>query len=336
MNAPAFGAFILGCAGERITPQEARLFADARPFGFILFDRNLREVSQIRALCDELRQAAGHDAPIFIDQEGGRVQRLRPPLACEWIPPLEEAERFGTLAARALELRHLIIALELRGLGIDGNCVPCLDIAHPDTHPVLRNRCLGSDVQRVIELGHAVIRGTQRGGVLPVIKHMPGHGRATLDSHLDLPLVDASPELLEGHDFAPFRALADMPLAMSAHLVFEQIDPSPATLSPPIISLIRSKIGFDGLLMSDDISMNALCGPVHERSAAALAAGCDVVLHCNGDLAEMQAIAQTCGIMSQKAQARAVRALAFRQTPPPLDIASLRAEFEQMTANLTA
>ncbi|WP_425070802.1 glycoside hydrolase family 3 N-terminal domain-containing protein [Sagittula sp. S175] len=323
-----FGAAILGCAGERLTAEEKALYAGMKPFGFILFARNLSGPEQIRALCDEMRDAAGFDAPVFIDQEGGRVQRLRPPLAREFRPPLEDAG----LGARAFYLRARIIAHELRGLGIDGNCIPTLDVARDETHAVLQNRCYGRDVATVVEHGRAVVDGLMAGGVLPVMKHMPGHGLGTLDSHKELPRVGAARDELDAVDFAAFRALRDVPLGMSAHLVFEQIDPRPATISPVMVRLIREEIGFQGLLMTDDISMEALSGTVAERGAAALAAGCDLVLHCNGDLAEMQSLWERCGEMGVQAQTRAEAALSARRVPDDVDIAALNAEFDGLIA----
>lgn len=324
----SYGACILGSAGTRLSAEERALYAEARPFGFILFARNLDTPEQIRALCAEMREAAGHDAPVFIDQEGGRVQRLRPPLARDWRPPLDDAP----LGPEAFRLRARIIAHELRALGIDGNCIPTLDIARPDTHAVLRNRCYGTDLRTVTAHGRAAAQGCLEGGVLPVMKHMPGHGLGTLDSHLDLPHVAAPRARLEAEDFAAFAALCDLPLGMTAHLVFEAIDPRPATISPVMIELIRRHIGFDGLLMTDDISMQALTGRVSERASAALAAGCDLVLHCNGDLAEMQALTAATGPMSSAAQTRARAALAARRTPADVDISALEQEFEALTA----
>lgn len=325
-----FGAVILGCAGPVLSDAEISLFSDARPFGFILFDRNLRDADQIRALCDALRAAAGHDAPIFIDQEGGRVQRLRPPLARAWQPPLDEST--APNAERRFYLRARLIAHELQNLGLDGNCIPTLDIARADTHAVLRNRCYGTDRDTVIRNGRAVVRGCLDGGVLPVMKHMPGHGFGTLDSHLDLPRVAAPRATLESQDFAVFRAFADLPLGMTAHLVFEAIDPRPATLSPVMNGLMRRDMGFDGLLMTDDISMQALSGTVSDRGRAARAAGCDVVLHCNGDLAEMRALCDTVGAMDAPGQARAQAALAARTAPNSVDIKSLEAEVDAFPA----
>lgn len=327
-----FGAAIYGCAGLRLTSEEKALFRQARPFGFILFARNLETPDQIRALCTDMREAAGWDAPVFIDQEGGRVQRLRPPLARDWRPPLDDARQLGRDAPRAFWLRARIMAEELRGLGIDGNCIPTLDIARPETHPFLQNRCYGEDVETVVTHGRAAADGLLEGGVLPVMKHIPGHGLGTLDSHLELPRVSAPLDALEDADFAPFRALNDLPLAMSAHIVFEAVDNRPATQSPEMLRLIRDSIGFGGLLMTDDISMQALSGTVPERARAALDAGCDVVLHCNGDLAEMQALAEVAGAMSPAAQTRAEAALAARKTPAAVDIDGLQQEFEGLIA----
>ncbi|WGW02748.1 glycoside hydrolase family 3 N-terminal domain-containing protein [Tropicibacter oceani] len=326
-----FGAAILGCEGTHLSDEEKRFFSKVNPFGFILFSRNLESTGQIRALTGALRDAVGWNAPIFVDQEGGRVQRMRPPLARDWLPPLQDVTRFGAAAAQAMALRYRIISAELLALGIDGNCSPALDVARPDTHAVLRNRLLGDTVDQVVTLGRAVAQAHLDMGVLPVIKHMPGHGLGTLDSHLELPRVNAPRAELDSVDFAAFAAFADMPLGMTCHLVFEGIDPRPSTISPVMIDLIRRQIGFDGFLMTDDISMQALSGTVPERGVAALAAGCDAVLHCNGDLAEMQDLMQAIGPMSEAAQARAARALAARKPPAKVDIAQLDAEFEALS-----
>ncbi len=327
----AFGAAILGCEGLSLTTGEKRFFAEACPFGFILFARNLQSHDQIRALTSDLRDAVGWHAPIFIDQEGGRVQRMRAPLVSDWLPPLEDVARFGSLAAQAMALRYRIISAELLALGIDGNCSPALDVARAETHPILRNRLFSHDISEVVTLGRAVAEAHLGTGVLPVIKHMPGHGLGTLDSHLELPRVSAARETLDRVDFAAFGALNTMPLGMSAHVVFEAIDPSrPATTSPVMIELIRTEIGFDGFLMTDDISMQALSGSVTERSRAALDAGCDAVLHCNGDLAEMVAVMTTAGQLTSAGQARAEAALDARKPPVAVDIDALRAEFEAL------
>jgi len=334
---PGLGAAIFGCAGPNLASEEAAFFRDADPFGFILFSRNLTAPDQIRCLCSDLRAAVGWDAPIFIDQEGGRVQRLRPPLARDWPAPLDMARTLGEAAPRGFWLRYRIIADELRSLGIDGNCAPLADLAEDATHPVLKNRCYGTDPATVTRIARAVAEAHLAGGVLPVLKHIPGHGRARVDSHLDVPRVDACRATLEAHDFAPFRALNDLPLGMSAHLVFDAIDPDrPATVSPSAIGMIRDAIGFDGLLMTDDISMQALSGTVAGRSAAAIAAGCDLILHCNGELAEMTTVAEAAGTMRDAARARAERALAARRAPDPVDIAALEAELDGLAAGARA
>jgi beta-N-acetylhexosaminidase len=329
MSAP--GATIFGCAGPTLGRDEAAFFAEADPWGFILFARNVESPAQLRRLTADLRAAVGRDAPVLIDQEGGRVQRLAPPQWRAWPPPLDDCAAAGAAAGRAMELRYRIIAHELRGVGIDVNCAPCADIAGHGTHPFLRNRCYGETVATVAAAARGVARGLIEGGVLPVLKHIPGHGRATADSHHDLPRVDASREDLAATDFAAFRALADLPMAMTAHVVYPALDPEAcATLSPAAVAAIREEIGFRGLLMSDDIGMGALAGPIAARSAAAIAAGCDVVLHCSGDLSEMQAVASASGRLTPAAAARAAAALAARRAPGPIDIAALQAELETL------
>ena len=321
-----FGATILDADGHRLTAEEKAFFRDVNPFGFILFARNIDTADQVRALCADFRDAVGRDAPITIDQEGGRVQRLQPPLARQWLPPLDHVAQAWDGAERAMYLRYRLIADELRSLGIDSNCAPMTDLAFAETHPFLRNRCYGSDPHAVASLGRAVAQAHLDGGVLPVLKHIPGHGRATIDSHYDLPKITATLEDLAQTDFAPFKALNDLPLGMTAHIVCDALDDTPATLSPKVMSYVRSEIGFDGLIMTDDISMKALSGSLTEISQAALAAGCDVILHCNGSLAERTETAQAAGEMSETAQRRAVAALAARQTPEELDIPACEAE----------
>ena len=289
-----------------------------------------RDAEQIRALTSDLREAVGRDAPIFVDQEGGRVQRLRPPLARDWPAPLDHVRRHRDHAGRAMYLRYRIIAAELRALGIDGNCAPMLDVARPETHRFLRDRCYGETLDTVIEIGRAVAQGHSDGGVLPVIKHMPGHGLARLDSHLDLPRIAASEDELDATDFAAFRPFSDMALGMTAHLVYEDIDPQPATVSSTMITLIRERLGFGGLLMTDDISMEALTGTVPERGRAALDAGCDVVLHCNGDIDEMRPLMDFAGRMTATAQSRAEAALATRLAAPEVDIADLADQLDAL------
>ena len=326
-----FGALVTGVEGLQPTTGEKAFFRESRPFGFILFARNVESADQVRALCDELRGAAGHHAIITIDQEGGRVQRLRAPLWRDWPAPLDHVAAAGPDAAEAMYLRYRIIAAELAALGIDSNCAPLVDVAGRDTHPFLRDRCYGETAGRVALLGRAVADGLMEGGVLPVVKHIPGHGRARADSHLELPRVSVLPEHLAEVDFAPFEALADLPMAMTAHVVYGALDARPATLSPVIIEIIRRSIGFTGLLMTDDIGMDALSGSLVERARGALKAGCDVVLHCNGSLAERQAVAAAAGEMRAAAQERAERVLAARHRPDPVDIPSLAAQLDALT-----
>ncbi len=331
-------AVILGCTGEELSPEERRLFHAADPVGFILFRRNCRDPAQIRDLVAALRGAIGRDdAPILIDQEGGRVARLAPPLWRRY----PSAGRLGLLpepqAAAAARLGGRLIANDLRGLGITVNCSPVLDLPVPGADPVIGDRAYGSEPRRVASLGRSVCEGLLEGGVLPVIKHIPGHGRASLDSHHVCPVVEAGADELSHTDFAPFRALAGMPWAMTAHIVYMAIDPTaPATLSEHVISqAIRGEIGFDGVLVSDDLSMQALGGEIGERAARALAAGCDLVLHCNGDHREMEAIAAATGPISARAAARLARAEALRRRSAPLGFDRREAEmrFDSLLAD---
>ncbi|HEX4185649.1 MAG TPA: beta-N-acetylhexosaminidase [Stellaceae bacterium] len=308
-------AVILGCAGEQLSGDERRFFGAADPVGFILFRRNCRSPDQVRELVAALRGAIGRsDAPILIDQEGGRVARLRPP---SWrLYP--SAARLGSLpdphAEVAVRLGARLIADDLRDLGITVDCLPVLDLPSPGSDPVIGDRAYGTEPDRVTKLARGVCDGLLEGGVLPVIKHIPGHGRALVDSHHACPVVETKADELSHADFAPFRALAGMPWAMSAHIVYTAIDPTaPATLSHRVISeVIRSVIGFDGVLVSDDLSMHALGGDIAERAGRALAAGCDLVLHCNADRSEMEAIVAAAGPLSTRAAARLARAEAMR------------------------
>ncbi len=325
-----FGATILDAEGLRLTPDEKAFFRAANPFGFILFARNIDTPDQVRALCDELRESVGRDAPITIDQEGGRVQRLRGPVWHEWAPPLDFVMAAGQHAEKAMYLRYRIIAAELHALGIDSNCAPMVDVARETTHPFLRNRCYGSDAKTVACIGRAVADGLLDGGVMPVLKHIPGHGFATLDSHHELPSVALGENELGAIDFAPFHDLNDLPMGMTAHLVYDAIDDRPATLSPKMMNLIRTQIGFDNLIMTDDISMKALSGALGDIAKDALSAGCDVVLHCNGTLEERREVAEAAGEMSFAAQTRSLRALNARKTPDDVDIPALHAQLEAL------
>jgi beta-N-acetylhexosaminidase len=310
---------------------EGAFFREADPWGFILFARNIETPAQAARLTADLRAAVGRDAPVFVDQEGGRVQRLRAPHWRDWAPPLDTVRAAGKGAARAMYLRFRLIAAELRDVGIDGNCAPTADLATATTHPFLQNRCYGNDVAAVVDVAREVARALLDGGVLPVVKHMPGHGRATLDTHLSLPRVDLPAAELAETDFAVFRALSDLPIGMTAHIVFSALDDRPATQSPAVLRMIRDEIGFGGLLMTDDLSMEALSGTLAERAAAARAAGCDLALYCKGLRPEAEAVVVAAGRLDAAGQARADGALACRHAPAPVDIAALEAELSALS-----
>ena len=327
-------AAIYGCAGHRLTEDERAFFAKARPWGFILFRRNIDTPEQVRALTDGLRAAIGDpDAPILIDQEGGRVQRMGPP---HWpkYPPGDAYLKSTNDPQDARDLVRLgarLIAHDLREVGINVDLAPVLDVPVPGSHDIVGDRAYGQDPQTVALLGRAAAEGLLAGGVLPCIKHMPGHGRAFADSHKDLPTVHADFETLDAWDFAPFKALSDMPLAMTAHIVFAAIDKKrPATQSKKAVRLMREHLGFSGLILTDDLSMQALKGSLGERANQSLIAGCDVVLHCNGVLSEMQEVADAVGKLKGRAKARAEAALArIVRTPEPLDAPAAQARFFQ-------
>lgn len=325
-------AFITGVSGPALSDAERTFLRVAQPWGLIVFARNVAGPDQLRRLTGEFRDTVGRDAPVLIDQEGGRVQRLGPP---HWptYPPaatymrLYARDRAQALAAAALGGR--LIAADLHAVGIDVDCAPVADIPVTDADPVIGDRAFGMEPKSVAALAGAFARGLLGGGVLPVVKHMPGHGRATADSHKKLPVVTADRAILEATDFAAFRGLADLPMAMTAHVMFTAIDPvAPATTSAAIVrDVIRGSIGFQGLLMCDDISMEALSGSLGERTRAVLAAGCDVALHCNGDITEMEAVAAAAPMLEGEASRQAAAALAKRRSPPPIDLAKKRAEF---------
>jgi len=328
-------ALIVGLSGPRLLDAERAFLRSAAPWGLILFARNVESPDQVRALVADARAVLGWRAPVLIDQEGGRVQRLRPP---HW-PQYAPAEVFGALYARvpkvgltAVKLNSRLIAADLYDLGIDVDCLPVADLRLPEGHGIIGNRAYGETPESVAAMARSAAQGLLSGGVLPVVKHIPGHGRAPVDSHEHLPVVRAAREELERTDFAAFRPLANLPLAMTAHVVYAAIDPDrPATTSPIVMAeVVRGFIGFTGLVMSDDLSMGALSGTVASRSLAALAAGCDMLLHCNGDLAEMEAIAAVAPALEGVALERADRALAARQTPQPIDIAASRAELARL------
>jgi beta-N-acetylhexosaminidase len=327
-------ACVFGCAGRRLSPEEAAFFRDRRPWGFILFGRNAESPDQVRALTEALRACVDRpDAPVMIDQEGGRVQRLRPP---HWrrYPP---ASVFAGLPLppsaqrEAARLGARLIAHDLAAVGVDVDCAPVADVPAPGAHDVIGDRAYAATAERAGMLARAVAEGLIAGGVLPVVKHIPGHGRAGADSHERLPVVEASREALERVDFAPFRMLSDMPMAMTAHVLYSAVDAArPATTSRAVISqVIRGHIGFDGLLISDDLSMKALGGGLRERAEASLDAGCDIVLHCNADVAEMQAVAAGARELGGRAAERAAAALARRPaTVEPLDVGEALERFD--------
>lgn len=322
------GATIFGCAGPKLLPEERAFYRDADPFGFIVFARNIEDPEQVRRLTADLRDAVGRDAPILVDQEGGRVQRLRAPHWREWTPPLDTVDGAGSVEAaeRIMRLRSSVMAAELAAVGIDADCIPTLDVVRPETHPFLKNRCYGRDPEVVARIGRAVADGLMAGGVLPVMKHMPGHGLSHVDTHHDLPTVNVGLEELVAVDFAPFRALNDLPMAMTAHLVFAALDGErPATQSARMIQVIREEIGFKGLLMSDDLNMQALEGTLAERTARTIAAGVDIALQCNGHMDEMIEVAEAAGVMGPETLARAEAAVAARR-PARVDVQAALAE----------
>jgi beta-N-acetylhexosaminidase len=320
-----FNAFISGCAGTSLSDDERAFFAETRPCGLILFARNCQSVSQLRTITEDFRDAVESDAAlVLIDQEGGRVQRLRPP---QWrqMPP---ARVYGDLylydpeGARAAAFAGgRLIAAELREAGITVNCTPVLDVPEAGSHDIIGDRAFSFDPGVVSNLGRAVVEGTLAGGVLPVIKHIPGHGRAMADSHLSLPRIDASAEELIEVDFRPFMALCHAPLAMTAHVLLTAFDEErPASISPVIMGeVIRELIGLTGLVMSDDIGMQALGGPFAERAAAVIDAGCDVALHCSGELAEMREVASAVPPLEGESAERFARAIAELGEPQAFD-----------------
>ena len=323
----AIRAFITGCAGKSLTDDEIAFMGEAEPWGLILFRRNVESPEQVRALTASFREAVGRsEAPVLVDQEGGRVQRLTSP---HW-RAYPSAAKLGSLAVNdPLTRRELVrltarlLAADLRAVGITVDCMPVLDVPVPGAHGVIGDRAYAQTPQEVAVLARAAADGLLAGGVLPVVKHVPGHGRARADSHEDLPVVEASVADLEAHDFLPFSVMADMPAAMTAHVVFTALDPSsPATTSRKVIRrIVRGHIGFSGLLMSDDLSMKALTGTLGERAAAALRAGCDLALHCSGILAEMHEVAAAAPLLAGGAKRRADAALArIRHVPEPLDV----------------
>jgi beta-N-acetylhexosaminidase len=329
-------AFITGVSGPELTAAEREFIRSERPWGFILFKRNIETPAQVILLVRELREAIGNpEAPVLIDQEGGRVQRLGPP---HW-PVYPPGAVFGVLydidpalGLTAARLSARLMAADLTELGVTVDCLPLADVPVAGADAVIGNRAYGTEPGKVAAIARAVTDGLEQGGILPVLKHIPGHGRATADTHFRLPEVDTSKTELERTDFAAFQPLADLPMAMTAHVVFSALDPAqPATTSATIIRrVIRGVIGFQGLLMSDDVSMNALAGSIAERTRAILTAGCDMVLHCNGKLDEMREVAAETPELSGMALERARRALASRGAPQAFDRLAARAELEAL------
>lgn len=329
-------AFIAGLAGLELAPREAALLREARPCGVILFARNVESPGQVRRLTDAAKAAIGSgDVLVLVDQEGGRVRRLKPPRWRE----LPAAAAYGRAyridaeaALRSARLAARLTAADLAAVGINTNCAPVLDLPVAGSHDIIGDRAYGAEPGQVIALGRAVAEGFMAGGVLPVIKHIPGHGRATKDSHLDLPVVTASRAELEGSDFATFRALADMPAAMTAHVVFTAIDAeAPASTSARVTAeVIRGSIGFGGLLMSDDLGMRALSGSSPERARAVLAAGSDVALLCSGDAAETEAVAEVVPPLEGAAKARFARACAVFGQQEAFDVAEAEARLGEL------
>ncbi|MBR0882751.1 beta-N-acetylhexosaminidase [Bradyrhizobium japonicum] len=331
-------AFITGVSGTELTAAEREFIRAERPWGFILFKRNVEAPAQVAALVEELRAAAGAaDAPVLIDQEGGRVQRLGPPHWPVYPPGAIFSTLYDTdsvLGLTAARLSARLIASDLADLGITVDCLPLADVPVSGADAVIGNRAYGTEPGKVAAIARAVTEGLEQGGVLPVLKHIPGHGRATADTHFKLPTVDTPRDELDRTDFAAFKPLADLPMAMTAHVVFSAVDPAhPATTSATMITqVIRGVIGFQGLLMSDDVSMNALSGNIAERTRAIFAAGCDMALHCNGNIEEMREVAGQTPELSGTALARAKAALASRKAPQPFDRTAARAELDALIA----
>ena len=329
-------AIIFGCEGTALNDWERDFFADANPFGFILFKRNCESPEQLRHLTYDLREAIGRDdAPILVDQEGGRVTRLKPP---HW-RAAPAPGRLGALmeldpsaAEEAVKLNTGLLSAELRDVGLNVNCIPSLDLAFPGAHDVIGDRAFAAEPEAAARLGKVCVDSCLAAGIMPVIKHIPGHGRAMVDSHLSLPVVDATLEELQATDFAAFKPLAGCPWGMTAHVVYTAVDPErPATQSATVVEeIIRTYIGFDGLLLSDDLSMEALEGDLGQRAAAAMTAGCDIALHCNGKRGEMQAVAVNAPVMSEKARARAAAAVRRLGKPGEFDSEGAAARLKEL------
>jgi len=324
-------AFICSTAGTSLTPAERAFLRESDPWGLILFKRNIETPEQVARLTASFREAVGRKAPVLVDQEGGRVQRLGPPHWPAYPPGATYGELYDldpAVGTKAAQLGARLIAADLSAVGIDVDCLPIADVPVPGADAIIGDRAYGRSADKVARIARAVADGLSAGGVLPVLKHIPGHGRPTVDSHSALPVVETDRATLEATDFAAFRPLGDLPLGMTAHVVYTAIDAlAPATTSVTLVrDVIRGWLSFRGLLMSDDISMGALSGSIEQRARAAIAAGCDLVLYCSGELAEMQALAQAVPLLTGDAAARADAALVRRRAASD-DVAALRAEW---------
>ncbi|MEE9347872.1 MAG: beta-N-acetylhexosaminidase [Robiginitomaculum sp.] len=334
-------AVIFGCSGPKLSRAEAVFFRDVDPWAFILFARNIETPEQVRRLCADLRSCVGRDALIFIDQEGGRVQRLRPP----HFRKAPSAQVFGALygsdkaaGKRAIWLNHRLIAAELRGVGVTANCAPVLDIPVSGADPIISDRAFSIRPEAVIDMAQAAMAGLMSGGVAPVIKHIPGHGRATVDSHKALPVITEDAAVLAVTDYKPFIALNDAPMAMTAHVIVNSVDPkTPVTLSAHAMkTLVRGTLGYQGLVMSDDLDMKALSGELETLARGALSAGCDIALHCNGKMRSMAQVAKGAGMLSGMALERAIIADNIACAPDDFDTQAGLAELEQLLAGSIA
>jgi len=337
----AVRAFITGVVGTALTPAERVFLRESQPWGLIVFTRNIENPAQVSRLTASFRDAVGREAPVLVDQEGGRVQRLGPPHWPAYPPGAAYGRVYDRNPALGLEAAYLgarLIAADLHAVGIDVDCLPIADVPVAEADPIIGERAYGTSAGKVAAVARAVADCLLAGGVLPVLKHIPGHGRATADSHHALPVVDADLATLAATDFAAFQPLADLPLGMTAHVVYAAIDPiAPATTSVTLVrDVIRGRLGFRGLLMSDDISMGALSGAIENRARAAIAAGCDLVLHCNGRLDEMQAVASAVPLLAGEAAARSEAALARRGQGASDDLAAVRAEWAALMDAPTA
>lgn len=339
-------ACILSVSGPELLDDEAVFLAQNNPWGIILMGRSVKSRKQVRSLIDAIWSALGRPCLVFIDQEGGRVRRMRPP---EW-PDFPAGEVYSKLFQKSPELGeeaawlgHRLIAAELQPLGVFANCAPILDLLHSGSHDIVGDRSFGSSPRQVAAIGAAAIKGLMDGGVASVIKHIPGHGRAKLDSHVGLPVIDASIEELE-QDFAPFSALSDAPMAMTAHIAYQAFDPGvAATVSRKVVrDVIRNRIGFDGLLMGDDLGMKALGGTLESRARESFEAGCDIALHCAGFekdpdaiLREMRQVASACPRLSGRSEERAKLAEDATLHRKPFDKEAGRGRFEELISQVS-